>query len=161
MEEEQKHPLDAFETVWLRVTGRDDPVQSPQAPDESALYRRFIHEAYCAAQFYTNLARLFPSSGRGVLLTHAQECKARCRLLRAEYFIRSGEMYNPSEPCPLVGGKLASLRNALYRAQEQAARFRQTTQSAVDEPLRTLCVRYAEEAERHAQADRALLLDCF
>ena len=151
---------DDFAAVWLRVSGRtaDTPAA---APDEDALYRGFIREAYCSAVFCGTLAKMFPAPGRTVLLNHAQECKARCRVLRAEYFIRSGEVYNPDGGCPTVGGKLASLRGAMCRSQEQAASYRRTAALPVSEALRTLCERFAVECERHAQEQRELLIACF
>ncbi len=151
---------DDFAAVWLRVSGRtaDTPAA---APDEDALYRGFIREAYCSAVFCGALAKMFPAPGRTALLNHAQECKGRCRVLRAEYFIRSGELYNPDGGCPTVGGKLASLRSAMCRSQEQAASYRRTATLPVSEALRTLCERFAAECERHAQEQRELLIACF
>ena len=151
---------DDFAAVWLRVSGRtaDTPAA---APDEDALYRGFIREAYCSAVFCGALVKMFPAPGHTVLLNHAQECKGRCRVLRAEYFIRSGELYNPDGGCPTVGGKLASLRSAMCRSQEQAASYRRTAALPISETLRTLCERFAAECERHAQEQRELLVSCF
>lgn len=158
MDEKFSHTMEDFASVWLRVSGREPPVAAP--PDEEKSLRGFICEAYCDTMFYTSLSRMFPSAARGTLLGHAQECKTRCRLLRAEYFIRSGEMANFKDNCPLVGGKLASLRAVMLREGEQAAAYRCAAQTA-DEPLRSLYARFAEEAERRALTDRALLADCF
>lgn len=158
MDEKFSHTMEDFASVWQRVAGLAPPVTSP--PDGDKALRGFIREAYCDAMFYTSLSRMFPSAARSALLGHAQECKTRCRLLRAEYFIRSGEMANFKDNCPLVGGKLASLRAVMLREGEQAAAFGKAAQTA-DEPLRSLYSRFAEEAERRALTDRALLADCF
>lgn len=153
MDETFSHTMENFASVWQRVAGL-------APPDEEKNLRGFIRDAYCDAMFYTSLSRMFPSAARSALLGHAQECKTRCRLLRAEYFIRSGEMANFKDSCPLVGGKLASLRAVMLREIEQTANFRAAAQTA-GEPLRSLYTRFAEEAERRAQTDRALLADCF
>ena len=162
MDDEFKRSMDDFSAVWLRVSGQSATAASPApAADEDALFRAFIRDAYCSAVFCSALAKMFPAPGRAVLLSHAQECKNRCRVLRAEYFIRSGEVYTPDGGCPPVGGKLASLRAAMRRSLEQAAVFRRTADSPVSETLRELCGRFAAECERHAQEQRALLVDCF
>lgn len=153
--------LDDLTAVWLRVRGHRMPPEKTEAPDEDARLLRFIGEAYGSMTLYTALAKMFPSAGRSLLLGQAQECKNRCRSLRAEYFIRTGISCNPNEPCPLPGGKLFSLRAALYRAEEQADAFRHAARKAQSETLRALYLRFAEQAERHARDDRALLLECF
>lgn len=158
MDENFSRTMEDFASVWLRVCGKEPP-STPAVDEESALHV-FIRDACCDASFYTALARMFSSAGRSTLLSHAQECKTRCRLLRAEYFIRSGEMASAKDNCPLVGGKLASLRAVMLRESEQTAAFLRAAQTA-DEPLRSLYTRFAEEAERRAQTNRTLLLDCF
>ncbi len=159
MDEIFRQTMDDFASVWQRVGG----MPSPAAPDADGteFLRRFLREAYCDALYYTSLSRMFPASGRNTLLGHAQEAKTCCRTLRAEYFIRTGETIAPKENCPLVGGKLASLRSVMLRESEQAKALRQAAQAVSDEALCTLFLRLAEDADRRAQTDRALLLDCF
>lgn len=157
MEENFKRTMDDFAPIWQRVCG----FESPTPPDEDALLRRFIRDAYCDSLYYSSLSRMFPAGGRNLLLGHAQEAKNRCRLLRAEYFIRTGEAITPKENGPLVGGKLASLRAIMCRETAQSEEFRRVAEEPVCESIRALCIRFAEEADRRALADRALLLDCF
>lgn len=157
MEESFKQTMDDFAPIWQRVCGQE----CAAPPDEDALLRRFIRDAYCDSLYYSSLSRMFPAGGRNLLLSHAQEAKNRCRLLRAEYFIRTGEAITPKENCPLVGGKLASLRAIMCRETAQSEEFRRMAEEPVCESVRALCIRFAEDADRRAQADRALLLDCF
>lgn len=149
--------LAGFETLWQRVSGRKP---EKHVTEEDRL-PGFIREECCLAAFYTALARMFQNPGRAQLMSQAADAKRRSRRLRAEYFILTGLTCDVPRDCPGTGGKLASLRSALeteYRLAEAYTEASETTSCPI---LKELYQCFAQDSNLCAQANRALLLDCF
>lgn len=165
MDETIKESLAGFEGLWARVAGqgqnsRRGETPAPAFSEEEAL-RGFISAEQCAAAFDSALARMFQGGGRAALLSHAAGAKRRARRLAAEYFIRTGVTCAPAGGCSQVGGKLASLRDAMLRERRSAADYARAAVRTASPELAALYRSYAAEAETNARETRALLVDSF
>lgn len=147
--------LAGFDSVWRRVTGEDTLFS------EEETLKGFIRDELGAAAFYTSLARMFQGTGRTLLLSHAGDAKRHVRRLRAEYFIRTGLSYAPSDGGRGVGGKLASLRQALERENSLALAYEKAAAQTASPELREVYEAFSADAKAHAQSNRALLIDSF
>ena len=149
--------LAGFESLWQRVA---DKAPEKRPAEENRLLD-FFREESCAASFYAGLARLFQNPGRGQLAARAAEAQRRARRLRAEYFILTGLSCDSPRDCPSAGGKLVSLRTALETERRLARAYALAAESASCTVLKELYQDYARESALCAEANRALLLDCF
>lgn len=149
--------LNAFPELWKRVT----EMPPKNTFSNEATLEHFIREEYCTSQFYASLAYMFPNKSRTELISRSNDAKRRLRRLRAEYFIRTGVTLTPSDKCPAVTGKLASLRSVMARQRETAAEYERAS-SMTDCPiLRELFRTYGKELSAAAALDRALLIENF
>lgn len=147
--------LSGFDGVWQRVTATKDSFS-----DEAAL-QGFIQDTWQLSQQYTSLARHFSGSGHTTLSTHAAQCAAQAKRLRAEYFILTGQAYAPAPVQEAPGGRLARLRQQLIEAQALAVRYETAAGQTKHEPLSSLYAAFADQLRITAQEDRALLLHAF
>lgn len=149
--------LAGFEALWQRVSGK---TPEKHIAEEDRL-PGLIREECCLAAFYTALARMFQNPGRAQLMSQAADAKRRSRRLRAEYFILTGLTCDAPRDCPGTGGKLASLRAALEKEQRLTEAYAEAADKAACPMLKEVYRCFAQETAAHAQANRALLLDCF
>ena len=147
--------LDGFDDVWQRVGS------AQAASAEEQTLRSFIDDETCDAAFYIALSHMFQGAGKALLLAHAADEKSHARRLRAEYFIRTGVTYAPGGACEPVSGKLSSLRIALQHELAGASAYRKAAAQTSSPELREVYLRHAADEDRHAQEDRALILDSF
>ncbi|MCC8357169.1 MAG: hypothetical protein LJU34_04880, partial [Oscillospiraceae bacterium] len=149
IDESIRESLAGFAAVWQRVAGAERPAGQaeetapiPRFREEQAM-ESFIQAELCAAAFDKALARMFQSKGRAVLLAQAEDAMRRARRLRAEYFIRTGVTYTPENHGPSVGGKLASLREAMLREARLAQDYTQAAAQTTAPETQTLYTEYA------------------
>ena len=143
--------LSKFDGVWQRVTGtqNDNPL------------RDFIRDELCTASYNMALARRLTGHARAVLTAQAASARRRARRLRAELFIRSGEVYAPEERCAAPDAKpLPALRKAYERGTAAAAAYDKAAETA-DGDLAAMAEAFAAERRSEAQALRALIAAYF
>lgn len=165
MDEMINESLAGFDSVWQRVTGKNDceaencPAAGTYSEEDTLL--GLIHDETCAAFQSTALARMFQGDGRATLMRHANQAKRHLRRLRAEYFIATGITGGSNEDCRAVNGKLASLRSLFLQAGELAERYEKAADQTESEALREVFLTFAADERHRAQEIRALLIESF
>lgn len=143
--------LSKFDGVWQRVTGTQNG--SP--------LRELIRNELCTASYDAILARRVTGRARAALSAQAASARRRARRLRAELFIRSGEVYAPSERCDVPEAKqLPALRAAFERSTAAAAAYEKAAATA-DGELAAMTEAFAAERSAEAQTLRALITEFF
>lgn len=147
MEEQWQEALSGFDAVWQRVQSREALTLPPQPETggETALLERLL---CCMAE---TEAVYRAASGREteVLRRMAAQCRQDLQKLRAEYYLRSGEVYmlpaperRPAESLP------ALLRLAWHRERALAEALREAELHGLAASCPALAERSRQRRER-------------
>lgn len=144
MEETWQEALSGFDAVWQRVQGEAAaPPPQAVAPEETALLGRLLH---CAAE--TAAAYRGPAGREGESLRRlAAQCRQDLQMLRAEYYLRTGEKFAFPPPGPPQGSLPALLRVAWHRERD----LTQALREAELRGLGPLCATLAEHSQQRRE----------
>ncbi len=165
MDDMIKESLDGFESLWQRVSCREDrpaepgPQTGTYSLEDTLL--GLIHDETCAESCALALARMCRGDGRAVLQRHASQARRHLRRLRAEYFIVTGVAGGSNEDCRPLGHKLPALRTALLQAGDMAERYEKAAEQTDCPALREAFTAFSGDERRRAQELRSLVIGSF
>ncbi|MDR0861662.1 MAG: hypothetical protein LBN30_02665 [Oscillospiraceae bacterium] len=126
---------------------------------EIARLRDFMDRESEAARYYCLLAKRCRGQFARICRCLAEDCKCSIRALNAKYFIRTGEMYDPSSSVSPTGSPSEALRRACAeenRLYDDYLRAAETTNYPDLAELYTRCACAAQKRARTAER----LLSC-
>lgn len=143
MEEAWQEALSGFDAVWQRVQGGEVPALLPTQPEpggEAVLLERLLG---CMAETEA-VYRAAPGRETEALRRMAAQCRQDFQKLKAEYYLRSGDVFTPAPEHQGAESLPALLRLAWHRERALAEALREAE-------LHGLVASCPEMAERSRQ----------
>ena len=154
-----------FDDVWRRVMPEAEEdrkerraVTAPEKDDISRL-RDFMDDEAHDALLYSALASLCRGRTRQTLFQIASDERCHLRNLKAAYFIGTGEMYHPTDACPLIYAAADTLRGKYRDEKAGAAAYRAAAEKTTVKELADTYLAHAEDESRHAKMIRCIIIN--
>ncbi len=130
-----------FDDVWRRVMPEAAEDRKEQkavtAPEKGDIcwLRDFIDAEAHDALLYSALASRCRGCNRQALFQIASDERHHLRKLKAAYFIGTGEIYHPTDACPLIYSAAETLRGKYSEETEGAAAYRTAAEKSKSLPI--------------------------
>lgn len=159
--------LSGFDGVWQRVSGQQRRDGNSESGGTNRTLRALIEDEEDFCRENMALARASQGSCRNNLMRLAEDARQRANQLRAELFIRTGDVSNSSgnngdkRNNNRSQSRLCCLRDAMNSAEELARDYRAADRRTGNETLSCLYDQFAEEADDAACQLRRMIVNSF
>ena len=131
--------------------------EMPQATDDAAVLRRLMDGESVAVAYYRRLACRSGRNSASQFRQIASDEEQHLRQLQTEYYLLTGDSYNPTKAEPVDQGLLSALRTAYQAEQSDYQAYMRAAESTASTALAALYVDHAADEARHAQQLRRMV----